>query len=387
MTLLLMGAAGLALGLLAVRREWARAAAERELAAANLDLARTAVDSCLRLALEEPALQQKGMGAVRGRLLENAVRHYEALRSLLPGDRSIPHELARYHFGRGQLRADQGDPGGARAAYQKAAQLLEGLTANQPGTTQAHADLARTYLALGRLGYANTSYAKAEPILAKLAAANPGVVRYELELAEAALQALIDGRAEPKAYDRPIGLLEKLKQRGPQDASVRLYLRRAYAGRAGAFLRAEDGREAVKDWEQALQLCEPSERLLLQDKSAGLAAQGQHVYAVAVLAEPIPVRLRAGVTVSLYELAGAWSLASAAATQDKKLRPDAREPLAAHYARLAVELLAHARADGFFRDRQAVEALKKDRAFAPLRSHPGFQGLIADLEKQPPGNG
>jgi hypothetical protein len=85
---------------------------------------------------------------------------------------------------------------------------------------------------------------------------------------------------------------------------------------------------------------------------------------------------------TLYALAGAYALSSAAAFKDGKVPAADRDKLAGQYAARAVQLLRQAQAAGHFRTRAHLAGLKKDADLDPLRSRADFKELLARLEKK-----
>src|SRR5262249_18512775 len=86
---------------------------------------------------------------------------------------------------------------------------------------------------------------------------------------------------------------------------------------------------------------------------------------------------------ALYNLACAYSLASAAAGKDGKLPEGDRTRLAEERAVLAVESLRKCHAAGYLADPRNLENMKHDTDLGPLRSRADFKKLAAEIEKGP----
>jgi serine/threonine-protein kinase len=82
--LLLTTLVALGIGLVAVGHEKAKTAKERDIAKANLELARKAVEDCFQVTTEDPLLQQEKNQAVRRLLLEKALPFYQQFKSQSP---------------------------------------------------------------------------------------------------------------------------------------------------------------------------------------------------------------------------------------------------------------------------------------------------------------
>jgi hypothetical protein len=83
----------------------------------------------------------------------------------------------------------------------------------------------------------------------------------------------------------------------------------------------------------------------------------------------------------LYSLACVYSQAAAAARRDTRLAEGESAALAERHAVLALEALARARMQGYFKKATLVEHLKRDTDIDPLRAREDFKTLLAELEK------
>ena len=105
------------------------------------------------------------------------------------------------------------------------------------------------------------------------------------------------------------------------------------------------------------------------------AGNGDHARAVVQAEE---VQTSPHITgVACYDLACAYSLASAAVNKDIKLSAEKRSKLVEDYAGRAVALLAKAIAKGY----PDIADMKTDRDLNPIRNRPEFQKLLREWER------
>jgi hypothetical protein len=130
--------------------------------------------------------------------------------------------------------------------------------------------------------------------------------------------------------------------------------------------------EAAEDWDQAARLAGGAERERYRlRRAAALARAGDRARAVAeagALAAGQDLRGEA-----LYQLAGIYATASAVADDTTLADQDAAR---------ALELLARARAKGYFKTPAGVKRLREDADLAPLRSREEFRQLLQGVEAE-----
>jgi tetratricopeptide (TPR) repeat protein len=171
-------------------------------------------------------------------------------------------------------------------------------------------------------------------------------------------------------YDEALVLLQPLHQQLPDDAATRDRLSRTHWGRAQVLDAHMRAAEALADWERAVELAPPADRLEAQlGRAQALARAGKAAEAVAD-AEAL-TKDAATPVAGCCDAACVFSLAAAAAREAGQ-----REA----YAGQALTLLRRAQAAGFFKDRARIERLKKDSDLAPLRSREDFRKFVAELE-------
>jgi serine/threonine-protein kinase len=253
--LLLTGLVGLGVGLWAVRAEQVRTAHERDLAEANLRLAKKAVDDCFQLAKEHPLLQQENMRQVRKLLLEKALPFYEQFRAQRPEDPRIRVEMAGNHYRVGYITAELGRNADAEQSYGEALLLYEQLAKEHPEVPGYQAGLARAYNNLGNLqresgrrAEAERSYGEARRLRERLSKEQPGVPAYQADLAGTYnnlgnLQAESGRRAEAeRSYGEARRLYEQPAKEHPEVTRYQAEMAGTYINLGN--LQAESGRRA-----------------------------------------------------------------------------------------------------------------------------------------------
>jgi hypothetical protein len=147
-------------------------------------------------------------------------------------------------------------------------------------------------------------------------------------------------------------------------------LRNVHLGRAKALCSLNRAREALADWERAVELSPPAEQALARlARAHGWVQAGK----VAEAAADIAALTQGPATPGAVLCDGACVYARAAASAPEGEQREA-------YAGQALALLRRAQAAGFFKDRAKTERLKKDSDLAPLRQREDFRKLVAELE-------
>jgi serine/threonine protein kinase len=87
----------------------------------------------------------------------------------------------------------------------------------------------------------------------------------------------------------------------------------------------------------------------------------------------------------LFALACSYAQAAEKCRQNRTLLPDDRRELAEQYTENAIRLLEKVAAANFFASPAHRSLLKTEKQLEPVRSHPGFQKLLAALGEKPQG--
>jgi eukaryotic-like serine/threonine-protein kinase len=257
-----------------------------------------------------------------------------------PPSPALRQELARSHNNLGNLLADVGRPKEAEPAYRAALDLQTKLADESPTVADHAVGLAGTYCNLGSL------------------------CQFHGRLAEA-----------PEWYDRAIATLGPVLEQEPRLTKARLFKRNAHWGRADTLGKLNRHREALPDWDRALDLSPPPQRPAVQmGRALCLVRAGEPARATRA-ADELLAGPKAPAAV-LYDAACVFALAAAAAGDDAPLRE--------RHATRAVELLGRLRAQNYFRPAARVEHLKKDEDLAALRDRDDFRKLVAEVEPGAP---
>jgi serine/threonine protein kinase/tetratricopeptide (TPR) repeat protein len=284
----------------------------------------------------------------------------------------------------------------AEDCYGKASALCKELAAEHPTIIRYRGLLAQIYLQLGDLFFetqrnerAKNAYLQALEIEESLTAANPEMLELAVQKACtcANLASLWErtGRSREalESYDKSTAAFEAVLKREPRHTDAHRGLVETYADRAMLASRLGRQEEAVSNLNRALELevdDGKAREVLRVRRALVLAYLRDHPRAVA---EANEVGKGASVApANLYNLACVFSLATAAVRQDDKRTAAERDQLAGQYATRGIEVLAEARAAGFFNDRQQIEQLKKDTDLDPIRSNQAFKKLVGELDRK-----
>jgi tetratricopeptide (TPR) repeat protein len=164
-------------------------------------------------------------------------------------------------------------------------------------------------------------------------------------------------------YDKAIGLLVDLAGKDPPPLNARLFLRNASWDRANTLGQLRKHDLAVTDWQRAIALDDGGDRAAL-----GLflgTAQWEIKLKKSAVADKT-----AGLN---YDAAKAHAQAAGAAAA--KSEPTLHK----QYSGRALELLRQAQSAGYFRDAAQIERMQKDAAFDSLRKLPEYQKLVQEL--------
>jgi serine/threonine-protein kinase len=148
--LLLTTLAALGLGLLAVGREQRKTAKERDIAQANLKLARKAVDDCFQVTREDALLQQEKNRAVRRLLLEKALPFYQEFKSQSPDNLELLAEEGTNFYRVASITAEIDDKSKAVDPYQKAHDRFSVLAGHYPESKSNLARISNDFAKLQR---------------------------------------------------------------------------------------------------------------------------------------------------------------------------------------------------------------------------------------------
>jgi serine/threonine protein kinase/tetratricopeptide (TPR) repeat protein len=240
-----------------------------QLANANFDLARKAVDEYYTVATKEPLLQKENMRNVRKLILEKALPLYRGFRAQRRDDADIEASLAANYFRVGSITAEIGRKTDAIEAYQQALLIREKLVAAHPDAIQLRNELASTYNNLGNMQNevgqreaAGKSYEQARQIQEQLVATQPEVDEYRFNLARTYNNLgrvqfhTHQPRAAADSYERARQIQEKLVAAQPRENEYAFELARTYNNVGLLQRETAQPAEAIKSFEQAIKIQE-----------------------------------------------------------------------------------------------------------------------------------
>ena len=284
---------GLSMSLLATAEARAAQQAERtarEAMAVFYGLARDAVGNLVDVADRELA-EVPQADAVRRRMLADAIRYYETLRSRDAADPALRADLVDATVRIGTLQRRLGQTDDARDSLQRCVVDAESLLVDFPGQMRplrlaiaAHSQLAAMFTAVGGSDAAERGFARALELVS-LARAVPGAELAELDVIEASLCANLAMELDddtPKAlvfHERALAVLDRSV---PRNATLERDRARIAAGYAETLTRAGrrvDAAAALKSAAQRLQSLPADASAKVREAEALLQSKLAHVLA------------------------------------------------------------------------------------------------------------
>jgi eukaryotic-like serine/threonine-protein kinase len=429
-------------------------AAQRQRAQANFHRARAAVDGYLTAVSESQLLKISGLQPLRGQLLESALRFYQDFLKERGDDPELRAELAATQARIGRIQEELGAADEARRALKAAIAAYQQEISQSPRDVPLRTALSDTWLALGDLTYnfggndasreMVAAWEKAAELREGLARDRPDDRDCQRNLAEACdrLASGQDGagRDGMPARLRGAELRLALFQKFPDDPKINFGLAESINNIAVALTNAghnEDAlamhlrgkeynrfayekqphmidfccdfattsmnvvrvyrnlgrkKDAVTEAQNAVELC----RRMVRDHPAALLVKRQFVWALELLVESQrdagPAAEAAHTARELAQWLDVvvdepqWMFDSARwhtrlsiwSDEWKNLPADQAHDEARREADRAVEQLQRAIDSGF----AELDQLRKDTALDPLRARADFQKLVAKLEQR-----
>jgi serine/threonine-protein kinase len=315
---------------------------------------------------------------------------WEELLRAAPTNSDYRSHLATSHFNLGVLYADQHRTDEAETSYKKALDLQGELVRTHPTVSDYQSKLAHTHHNLGvlyqgtrRPAEAETAYTAAVAINKKLTETHPTVTGYAVDLGKTYCHLGYLQLSKPQDaldwFEQAVRTHQAVLERQPGHPDARESLRHVHAGRAMSLNQLQRDREALQEWDRAVNLAEGNSPDTWRVRRAvTLARVGEHAKAsaeAAVLANKASLS-----SDNLYLLARALGRSAAAVLHDEHLAAEARQQLVEDHAARAVSLLRRLHAAGYFKDPARREQLPKDPALAPLRSRADFKDLLQAIE-------
>ncbi len=384
--------AELALKNQALEKASANERAAKLLAEASFALANQAIEDYLIHVADDSRLQQADLRELRTKLLQAAGGFYAKLLEQKGDSQELRAARGSAHLGLGVVLKNTGRPSEAIAEERQAIRVLEKLLADAPTHPRYQELLVQAYhnlslsLRVDQLAEAAPVIQQARALGEKLVTAHPKVLDYQLLLAQVyGNSADIDrlsGQVQDALewYTKALATAETVRPRAPNHPQVLNLLRLGHAGRAAALHRLSRHREALQDWDRALERATGPDRVRYRVwRALSLAHLGEHAQAMAEAGDL--AKTKEGTAENLYNLACGCALASVAVRQDGKLPEAEQDKLGEEYAVRALDLLKHVAAAGYFNTPDRLAHVKADPDLDALRGRADFTSWLGDLEK------
>jgi tetratricopeptide (TPR) repeat protein len=278
-------------------------------------------------------------------------------------------------------------------AYREAIGIREKLVQNPPPNPSFLQDLAWSYNnlgnsfeALGQHVRAHEVWDKALALRKKLVEDHPKVLGYAVSLAASyrnQADRLVRGDKPQEAltlYGRGIGILEDVLRQEPRHVEAQEFLCNGHWMRANVFRDLNQYDAALKDWNRAIALdVGPRRPELRLYRAMTLAMANDHVRATAEANELAGNKAFSGER--LYQLASVYGRCTQVVPRDNKLSVAEQTMLAEEYAVRALALLVRAQDAGFFKNRAALERMRRNGDLDLLRPRADFRKWLAEVEK------
>jgi serine/threonine protein kinase len=301
----------------------------------------------------------------------------ERLAQQFPNDPAYQKHLAITHNNLGLRLKALGKRDKALAEFELArdhrkrlAERFPDVSAYQFVLADTHNNLGIVLIELGRRDEARLEFELARDLHKRLAEQFPSIQAYQINLGMSYCNFgnLIRDEGQPAEslewYQKAIDALRPIHQKERLDMPAKEYLRNSYWGRAAALNRLARHTEAIKDWDQVIELSPSNEQQIYRaSRALTLHLDGQVDDAVAEIAE---------LTKSGNWSAAWWyDFACVYAVASGKIADKSQQ-----YADRAMELLQTAVKAGY----KDAAHMKKDTDLDVLRNREDFQKLLAELE-------
>ncbi len=279
------------------------------------------------------------------------------------------------------------------SAYEESLAILRKLVKEEPQAVNFRSDLAAVlmslgahYAATGRPDQAEVANDEAIALRRRLVEDHPDRKEFSLDLGLGYYSMAYmkrwakDQQAAYEWASRAIQVFEASLKDQPRRTDIKELLGFGYHVRAQALTDQRRAREALADWNRAIELAgEDSPRIpnLLATRALSFAYMGDLGRAMNEVSAISKTGIDAGVI--YYNEACIFALAAGAAATDVAHDPAERAALREKYAKLSITSLADARRAGYFRDSSKIATMLSDRDLDPLRTRLDFQRLTADL--------
>jgi serine/threonine-protein kinase len=334
-----------------------------------------------------------GKSAQAEHAYQDALTVRQRLAAEYPGVAQYQMDAAAAHTNLGIIFSEIDKMPESEKSYKEAVSIQRRVVAAHPempayrsllaGCLDSQANL---YRAIGRFDEARKAHEEAHGIFKQLTGEYPEVISYAVDFGGscANLGSLAVEQDKPEQaldwYARAIACGEAVLQKESRQASAREFLSIAHESRGKILSKRGQHVDALRDCELALKFDNGRDRDGIRLTRAEVRARaGDHAGALAEADELLKGKSLTGA--NLYDLAGIYSLSTAALKADAALSAVDRNLRSEQAARQTLVLLDRAKVAGFFRGPEQVEQLKKkDPRFEPIRQRGELQKLAGELE-------
>lgn len=178
--------------------------------------------------------------------------------------------------------------------------------------------------------------------------------------------------------EKSINQLQQIFEHIGDDPRVLDKLHRAYRGRAETLDGLKRFAEAADDWKTSADIENGNDRtFLLMKRVRSLALGGQLAEATEEATSLMTTEILDGET--LFDTAGVFAIAIVAVRNDKSLEGKVRNDQVAEFAKLAMDALNKAAAEGYFDDDEGLRDLTDDKDIDGIREFDAFKEFQAKI--------
>jgi eukaryotic-like serine/threonine-protein kinase len=310
-----------------------------------------------------------------------------------PDDRLIRAHLAKVLINLGASFNPETRRLEIESAYTEALAILRKLIKEQPQTVEFRSELAAglmslgaLYAATGRPDQAEAANEQAVTMRQRLVEDHPDRAEFALDLGLSYYSMAYmkswkkDHRATYEWASRAIQVFDASLRDQPRRSDIEELLGFGYHVRAQALTDERRGREALADWDRAIELAgEGNVRIpsLVASRALTFAYLGDLGRAI----NEVSAISRTGTDAGLifYNEACIFAVAAGSVAKEAARDPAEHAALAEKYATRAIASLAESRRVGYFRDSSKIANMRSDQDLDALRTRADFQLLVRDL--------
>jgi tetratricopeptide (TPR) repeat protein len=301
-------------------------------------------------------------------------------------------DLAANYRGLAMLKLRAGELEEAMAAYEQAGDVYDksprmaDVAREEVHLAESYKDLALRYKTNHNQPQTVAAYRRMLDVLEKLAAGYPDRADFAVGLGSSYYEFAFYLNEQEKSeealkwYAKAIQTLESLTRKDPNNSQARLYLRSSHWARGRALVLLKRPREAIPDFDQAIDLdTGVSRNALWWERTLTQARAGECEHATSEVEKRLKEKNKPAA--ELYQAARIFAVASVTIREDKHLTAAEQDTRADEYAARAVMVLQQIQGAGFFRNNPAaVEQMKQEADFKVLQNRQDYQKISKSIE-------